>query len=69
MDAHSEGGWVREGTGVWGQQVPTVVYRENRGPTVLDRDLCSVSCDLIIMGENMDITESSTVDEMVGWHH
>ena len=41
------GVWGRDGLGVWGQQMQTTIYRmdKQQGPTVLYRELYSVSCD------------------------
>ena len=41
------GGWGRDGVGVWGQQMQTIIYRmdEQQGPTVQHRELYSISCD------------------------
>ena len=41
------GGWVRDGLGVQGQQMQTIIYRmdKQQGPTVEHRELYSVSWD------------------------
>ena len=45
--AKGEGGWGRDGLGVWDQQMQTIIYRmdKQQGPTVQHRELYSVSCD------------------------
>ena len=44
MVAKGEEGWRREGLGVWGQQMPTLIYRmdKQQGPTVEHRELYPV---------------------------
>ena len=41
------GGWGRDGLGVWGQQMQTIIYRmdKQQGPTVQHRKLYSISYD------------------------
>ena len=41
------GEWEREGLGVWGQQMQTIMYRmdKQQGPTVQHRELYSTSFD------------------------
>ena len=41
------GGWRKEGLGVWDYQIQTIIYRmdKQQGPTVLHRELYSISCD------------------------
>ena len=41
------GGWGRDGVGVWGQQMQTIIYRMNtqQGPTVQHRELYSIPCN------------------------
>ena len=45
--AMGEGGEGRDGAGVWGQQMQTIIYRmdKQQGPTVAHRELYSISCD------------------------
>ena len=40
-------GWVRDGLGDWGQQMPTIIYKTDKpqGPTVQHRELYSISRD------------------------
>ena len=40
-------GWGRDGLGVWGQRMQTIIYRmdKQQGPTVQHRELYSISCD------------------------
>ena len=42
-----EGGWRRDGLGVWDQRVQTIMYKmdKKQGPTVQHRELYSISCD------------------------
>ena len=42
-----EGGWGRNGLGVWDQQMQTSIYRmdKQQGPTVEHREPYSISCD------------------------
>ena len=41
------GGWGRDGWGVWGQQMQTIIYRmdKQQGPPVEHPELYSTSCD------------------------
>ena len=41
------GGWERDGLGVWGQQMQTIIYRmdKQQSPTVQYRELYSIPCD------------------------
>ena len=41
------GGWEKDGLGVWGQQMQTIIYRmdKQQRPTVEHRELYSISCD------------------------
>ena len=40
------GGLGRDGVGVWGQQMQTIIYRmDKQGPTIWHREAYSISCD------------------------
>ena len=45
--AKGEGGWEREGLGIWDYQMQTIIYRMDKqhGPTVEHRELYSISCN------------------------
>ena len=45
-DCQGRGGWGREELGIWDQQIQNITYRQDKhqGPTLLHRELYSLSC-------------------------